>query len=294
MCDLGIKQLLQELRLSDVNGWEPIHDGFGTRPSGARDAPRRAGDLPCPVCGCLIILVRRELVTEAYNLSDVAIYQALEHNSLCIALGEVSSRTTGTAGTPEDLRRWQGLLWHVYGVAFAVVTDGAIGEWCPAEFPEPAPESLRSELSCIADKAAEALRRARREGTIPVGCSSRDTEPEVLRVLEPVFKPFGYLPSRRLPAKAPYHGVRGQLPDGAFMKRRDGTKFAIEVKVDEDWDHPLVSSLIDLLGYDAVLLVRVPPSALDRAADVRDLIAVAERKLEETGRARFIYVWPGR
>lgn len=78
--------------------------------------------------------------------------------------------------------------------------------------------------------------------------------------------------------------------DLLYSKSGHGT-IAVEVKVDEDWEHPICEPLGDLLEHNAVINIRVPFGQDKLDAGTRSLVSEAEHMLEASGRAGFIYVW---
>ena len=242
-------------------------------------------------------MVTRLLESTGYNLPDAAVYQRLCFDSPGVALGWVKPNADNPPN--RDIRgRWQGLMWHVYDVAFVDVVNGEVKEFCPEEewgIGEPPPE-----LSDIVLHLQEPLKQARREGRIPIGHSSRDTEPALLPIVSPVFREYGYEVDKQEMQKVKTGFWCGFKLDLLYRRPKDNSTIAIEVKVNDDWEHPINQPLKNLLHRNAVLNIRVPPE-LDKLAckdkklihsPAWGLVKKAQDKLKDTGRAAFVYVWP--
>ncbi len=294
MCQQGVKAFVQKLSGQDIGNlehrrWEGVRDGFGPRDSSVVELSVEI----CPRCNKSFPIVRRVLESCAYNLPDVAVYQRFRFRSPGVALGlVVKGRTTN----PDKYRpgkamrgRWQGLMWSVYQVAFLDVVEGVVGEFCPAK--DWAIGDPPANLDQIAQDARHALCVARRQRSIPVGTDSTATEDEVGDVLAPVFDKCGYKALKKKSLPAFWWGPGHQL-DLVYGDETEQSRIAIEVKVTEDWDHPICEPLGDLMGHNAVLNIRVPPDQDELDKETRELVTKAESMLEATGRARFIYVWP--
>jgi len=83
-----------------------------------------------------------------------------------------------------------------------------------------------------------------------------------------------------------------RLLDLLYRTSAGQNSIAVEVKVDEDWGHPVCQPLGYLLEHNAVLTIRVPKQKDQLDKETRRLVTKAESMLARTGRASFIYVWP--
>lgn len=306
MCHEDVRAFVEDLRTEDLSRFakgcgRAITDGFGVRKRSGNAASELFEEI-CDEGGKRFPVVTRLLESTGYNLPDAAVYQRLCFDSPGVALGWVKPN----AGDPpnRDIRgRWQGLMWHVYDVAFVDVVNGKVKEFCPEEdwgIGEPPPQ-----LANIVADLQEPLEQARRDGCIPVytqkhpNGDSKATEPLVQEILTCVLREYGYQfagSHTRVPAF--WWGTGHQL-DLLYRSPSQGT-IAIEVKVNEDWDHPICEPLGDLMGHNGVINIRVPPE-LDKL-ECKDkklihspawgLVKKAQRKLKDTDRAGFVYVWP--
>jgi len=292
MCREGVRAFVRKLQdegVSDLEqrDWCTVADGFGD----GKGPPDLLIER-CPLCNEPFPVVKRVLESVAYNFPDVAAYQRLRLDAPCLALGYVTSKTTqkwNPDNYPSLRERWQGLLWHVYDVAFVDVHNGVVGEFCPVE--NWGVGTTPVELADIVADLRELLRQARREGRIPVGTSSESTECAISQVVVPVLcDEYEYEFAGMHNQEASFWcGFRVDL---LYRRRRDGSTLAIEVKVNEDWGHPINQPLKNLLHRNAVLGIRVPSEKDHLDRQTRALATKAESMLEATGRAAFIYVWP--
>jgi len=293
MCEQGVCQLAERaadlLRRPD-HEWVPVHDGFGTAPSRAQNAPRKLL-AECPAgCGNKIPVLRRVLISCEYNLPDAAIYQAISHEGPCLAIGEVVADKTNVGAGPGQWRKWQGLLWDLYRVAFVCVGPEAAADFQPETVPSC--DRCASVLNDVVNAIQPELDKARSEGRIPAAApqhKERATQPEIMPILSRALGRHGYDKTDQTTLDAPYWPHRG--PDIPY-RRPDGHAIAVELKVDSDWDHPLNQEVADLLEYHAVLHVRVPPGSRHSASDAEAEIRKAQRKLEDAGRGRFMCIGP--
>ncbi len=308
MCREGVNAFVQNLQAHDFREWASQHhwasirDGFGTR----KQEPTVLCTATCGICNKSFPIVKRVLESSAYNLPDAVVYQRLRLSSPGVALGQVvKGRTTSPdkyAPSEHVRQRWQGLMWSVYQVAFVDVCGDAVGPFYPTEnWGIGAPPTNLDE---IAADARAALHLARHAGSIPVGTDSRATEDQVGDVLAPImFDRYGYKALKSWNQKKnKYVYVRKSVPafwwgtghqlDLLYQNEGEQSSIAIEVKVTEDWDHPICEPLGDLIGHNAVLNIRVPTQEdqLDKAT--RQLVTKAETMLEATGRAKFMCIWP--
>jgi hypothetical protein len=143
-------------------------------------------------------------------------------------------------------------------------------------------------LDEIRDALKLALQRARGSGCIPRGTSSRATTLALKPFCCSVLQEFGYgQEAPRAVADGPYFH-----PTPDLVYRGSAGTIAIEIKVEEDWDHPLGQALGYLLEHQAVLHIRVPAGDRHGIPDALPMITEAEKRLECTGRARFMCIWP--
>ncbi len=297
MCREGVRAFVQELRTEDLSRFAkgrgcPIVQGFGVRKKAGKAACELFEET-CSECGERFRVVTRVLDSEAYNLPDAAVYQRLCFDSPGVALGWVKSDAEDPPN--RDIRqRWQGLLWHVYDVAFVDVHDGVVGEFCPEE--DWGVGDPLGELQEVVVETEEVLSAARVDGRIPVRTErhpdgdSTATEEALRPILTRVLGGYGYR----------FAGTHNRAIgfwcgfdlDLLYDRQKDQSTIAIEVKVTEDWEHPINQPLKNLLHRNAVLGIRVPSEKdrLDR--QTRGLATKAESMLEDTGRAGFICVWP--
>ncbi len=291
MCQEGVRQFAEQLQDQDIRGLLSdtpayVRGGFGP---GKGQVELFIGC--CPTCRRQFPILKRDLVSEAYNLPDAAIYQRLRFQAPCLALGCVTEKTTSSrdpARHPGLRQRWQGLLWHVFEVAFVDVREDIVGEFSPNH--QWAAGQVIPELSDIADQASEALVRAGGGGNIP-RCSSPKTEIAIDEVLSPIMNSFGYHAScSSTMVHAFWWGHRLDL----LYEKRDSGTISFEVKVDEDWDHPLGEPLANLLGHNAVINVRVAPNGDRLDPNTREYVCRGEELVQRTGRAEFIYIWSRR
>ncbi len=305
MCREGVRAFVKKLQEEGIGDleqrdWCTVADGFGDGEGPAELLIER-----CPLCNEPFPIVKRVLESVAYNFPDVAAYQRLRLDAPCLALGYVTSKTTqkwNPDNYPSLRERWQGLLWHVYDVAFVDVRNGRVDEFCPEEdwgVGDPSPQ-----LANIVADLREPLERALRDGCIPVYTQQRPegdskaTEPVIEEILTPVLCKYGY----RF-AGSQVWGIGfwcGFYLDLLYDCEKDQSSIGIEVKVNEDWNHPINQPLKNLLCRNAVLNIRVPPE-LDKL-ECKDkklvyspawgLVKKAQDKLKDAGRAAFVYVWP--
>jgi len=296
MCREGIRALVTKLQHQGVRDleerdWRPVVDGFGDG-----EGPAELLIETCPVCNEPLPIVKRVLQSDAYNFPDVAAYQRLRLDAPCFALGYVTSKTTqkwNPENHPSLRERWQGLMWYVYDVAFVDVQDGAVGAFCPVANWW-GDKVLVGELPNIVAGLQEPLKQARRDGRIPV-CTqqrpkgdSKATEPVVEEILTPVLCTHGYQF-----AGTQTWGIGfwcGFYLDLLYRREKDQSSLGVEVKVGEDWKHPINQPLKNLLSRNAVLNIRVPADEDPLNQEARRLVTEAEGVLEGTGRAAFIYV----
>jgi hypothetical protein len=242
----------------------------------------------CQICHKKFPVVGRWLETERYNLPDTAVYRQLLSDTPCVALGWVKLDTgkEKPEPSPELRKRWQGIMWNVYRVAFLDVREGEVGQFCPSSSwgkgdPLPELDSMESSLKRL-------LFEARKKGDIPVDESSRKTERALKEILSPELEEkYGYELARQKSIQAFWWTHK---PDLLYTKS-DGSTLAVEVKVNEDWKHPINEPLACLLEHNAVLNIRIPPRGDRLDAKVRKVVKKAEDKLESTGRAKFMYIW---
>jgi len=296
MCREDVRAFVEELRTEDLSRFakgcgRAIVDGFGIRKQRG-NAACELFEETCSEGGERFPVVTRLLESTGYNLPDAAVYQRLCFDSPAVALGWVVPGKTTVRYPPDKVmrQRWQGLMWHVYDVAFVDVVDGKVKEFCPEEdwgIGEPPPE-----LSDIVLHLQEPLKQARREGRVPIGHSSRDTEPALLPIASPVFREYGYEVDKQEIRKVKTGFWCGFKLDLLYRRPKDNSTIAIEVKVTEDWEHPINQPLKNLLYRNAVLGIRVPSEKDRLQRQTRILATKAESMLEATGRAAFIYVWP--
>jgi len=291
MCREGVRAFVSKLQdqgTSDLEqgDWCAVVDGFGHGKGSSQLLIET-----CPVCREPFPIVKRVLQSDAYNLPDVAVYHRLRLGAPCVALGEVTSKTTASRDPdnhPSLRAHWQGLMWYVYDVAFVDVVNGKVKEFCPQEdwgIGGPPPE-----LSDIVVHLQEPLKQGRREGRIPVGSKSVPTEPVIEEILTPVLCKYGYqFAGSQVCGSGFWCGFKLDL---LYRRPKDNSTIGIEVKVREDWEHPINQPLKNLVHRNAVLGIRVPSEKdpLDRQR--RALATKAESMLEATGSAAFVYVWP--
>lgn len=292
MCQTGVRECLDRLRGQDVTAfrpgeWRAVFDGFGE----GRGRPELLED-ECPACGEKLFLIRRHLDSVGFNLPDAAVYQGLRVGAPCMALGMVEPGVTTMSRRPsaDVRRRWQGMLWDCFNVAFVDVEGGHAGEFAPEE--EWGFGDKLSELPAIAGSLRTALQDARRAGDIGRTDDSRATEAALEHVLAPVFARHGFrfiARDRSIPIIRAFWW--GHYPDLLF-EAPDRRSLAVEVKVTEDWEHPLGEPLACLLAHNAVVNVRVSIQADPVPPSVRSLVGRAEDALRASGRAEFIYVEP--
>jgi hypothetical protein len=293
MCETGINVLIELFKDAKVgsyktSSWVAVADGFGEHAG----APRFMEE-DCPTCGQPVALVKRTLESVAYNLPDAAVYQRLKSKNSCIALGLVIPGKTTMKWQPEQevRRRYQGMLWSVYQVAFVDVVDDVpqpfepLRDWGHGE--------VLQDLGPLATELTAALKIAMREKMIPVYKStgkgdSRGTEQRMWPIVSPILRERGYEFTAGDMQTAGIHSCWwSHHPDAVYMSS-SGNTLGIEVKVTEDWDHPVNQPLADLLNHNAVLNVRVGKEDDRRSFENRRLSAEAETLLSATGRAAFI------
>jgi len=304
MCEQGVLQLARNLSGSSFaplakKDWLETGNGFTS-------GGYAVGLLfeTCPACGEQVRILKRPFASGAYNLPDTAIYHRLRFGQPCIALGIVDEEKTTLgqdpdAKDPEIRPRWQGLLWHVYQVAFLDVgLDKKIGafkprkEWWVGPRPDNLPE-LADEFRSMLIEARDA-RKIEIPKPGPRGYST-PTAGEIERTLTPRLREprYGY----QLVGTEQWIDVFwwGRKID-ILYRRRDDPKMAlgIEVKVKEDWRLPLGQPLGTLPAHSAVVNIRVPlkEDRGPRDLEVRRCILRAEAILEGTGRAAFLSVDP--
>jgi len=298
MCREGVRGFVKELRSQDLSRFakgcgRAIVDGFGVRQRSGNAACELFFEETCSEFEKPFPIVTRVLESSGYNLPDAAVYQGLCIDSPGVALGWV--KPDGGDPPNRDIRgRWQGLMWHVYDVAFVDVVNGEVKEFCPEEdwgIGEPPPH-----LANIVADLQEPLQQARRNGCIPVytqkhpNGDSKATEPVIEQILTRVLHKYGYQF-----AGSQVSGIGfwcGFDVDLLYQRQEDRSFLAIEVKVNDDWDHPINQALKNLLHRNAVLGIRVPSEKDHLDRQTRALATKAESMLEATGRAAFIYVWP--
>jgi hypothetical protein len=297
MCRLGVAAFIGGLSGQDVGSlgdrsWRPALDGFG-------DASGTAALVQdtCKHCGRPFPIVKRTLESCAFNLPDAAIYHGLRLRAPCVALGfVVPGKTTASRRPALQLRRrWQGLMWHIYQVAFLDVEDGAIGEFCPDQAWAVGSQSAQ-ELQRISADIEVCLREARRARTIPAYNSngigdSRATEALLESILSPLLHQKHGYEFAGMDRGAPIIEVFwwGHYLD-LLYRRPGGATLAIEVKVTEDWEHPLGEPLGCLLQHNAVINIRVSSQEDQLDRTTRQLVQEAETMLANTGRASFLCV----
>lgn len=289
MCQQGVLAAIERIQaegLSGISGlaWAKVADGFGRRGFG-RYNPELAS-LHCPICHEALPLIRRALISESFNLPDAAVYQRLVAARPAIALGHVTEKTTSSRRPTESVRgKWQSLLWDVYHVAFVDVEGEHLGAlsvgkpWAKGAIPPT--------LQPIVADCGAALASARAEGGIPLQSSNttRDALPAILA--EPMAR-HGFV----------YAGKEAPVPmfwwqhaaDLAYQNRSSGLSLAIEVKVDEDREHPINQPLADLLSHNAVLNLRIPARGAGLEHDAARHAKQAEKLLEATGRVAFLVI----
>lgn len=276
--------------LSQIGPWRPAFDGFG---EGA--GPVAIAEAKCPLCDRSLPIIRRTLESGAYNLPDAAVYRRLLSGSYCIALGDaIPNKTTPSRRPGPTVRsRWQGMLWHVYQVAFLDVVGNEIGPFEPAD--EWAIGRPPDQLEMITDRLRSELRAARSGGNIPAykpngDGDSRETERRLQPILTRVLESWSY----RFVASDRQTGIIPAFWWGHYVdllyKRGDGDTLSVEVKVKEDWEHPVNEPLGALLRDNAVLNIRVGTQGDNRSPETRRLVAEAESRLSPTGRAVFLHI----
>jgi len=292
MCESGVGEVITGLATTGVASldsgvWESIADGFSPRSS--RTGEPSLTELSCPQCPGKVPIVRRTLISGAYNLPDAVVYQRLKRGVPAIALGVVDpgpSRTTMSRRPGDRVREaWQSLMWEVYHVALVDVEHGRLGQFIPRaswEVGQPIPDfrGLIHKLQAVMDKA-------RRNGEIPQRNSPLTCQ-ALTPVIEPVLKSHGFHFDgfeRGSPAFWWWHPV-----DMLFRLEDGRGTLAIEGKVDEDWEHPINQPLAALLGHNAVINVRIPTHADRLDSETRRLVDQAEALLAATDRAAFMVV----
>ncbi len=297
MCEEGVRALLKEMADKGAgHPWkssqEKTGDGFVAEGKGTAIERER---LSCPFCRDYIPLLSRVLRSDAYNLPDSAIYHALRYGLPCIALGRVEPPTTNVKTRPTDQirRRWQGMLWHTFRVAFTDLEGDQVGSYAPVENWGIGSPAVDLKELCAA--AEPVLREAKKRGAIPklkAGRREGDsvaTEPEIERLLTPVFGRFGY---KCQDSGHTMFGFWWRRNTDILYRHEDGSTLAVEVKADEvnDWKLPLGQPLGNLLAHSAVINIRVPHKPDPRPEDIKRFVEVAEGMLADTGRAGFLYV----
>jgi hypothetical protein len=188
--------------------------------------------------------------------------------------------------SPDVRKRWQGLMWEVYEVAFLDVREGKVGQFCPSsnwQKGDPPPE-----LDDIERGLERLLLEARKKSVIPVGKNSRETECALKEILSPELEKYGYKPIPERPSiQAFWWTHRLDL----LCTKSDGSTLAVEVKVNEDWEHPINEPLACLLEHNGVLNIRIPLGRDKLGPKIRGRVTEAENRLERTGRAKFMYIW---
>src|SRR3989442_521085 len=99
MCETGVDDFLEKLRREGIGAlpggvWESVADGF--RPRSSRAGEPALLEHPCPRCQGKLAVVRRSLISEAYNLPDAAVYQRLKRGTPCVAMALVDPRPKRT------------------------------------------------------------------------------------------------------------------------------------------------------------------------------------------------------
>jgi hypothetical protein len=273
--------------------WEGRHDGFG-EPKRPTRVLQRA--LVPPGAKCSIL--RRKLDVENYCLPDAAIYEAVRNGCAqpTVAIlqldGKYRSRFKDRDRMHVDsLRRWQAMLWDLYAVISLVEKGDIIDPFDRAEsWGEGEPFPRLKDITKTIDRA---VRAAVKKGELPIIKKGRGdsvaTEEPLGRVLSGPLRDKHRL-SRvdKWTTQAP-----GWCHDTDLAFADDeGRSLAIEVKVEENWDHPLGEPLACLLGYNAVVNVRMRHTDDRVEKKVRALITSAERELVDRGRAGFVYQPP--
>ena len=302
MCQDGIPAILQRLDGLDTcqirDQGRPILDGFGEPGEKGSTLPRLSG-ARCSACGGRVPIVLRSLSSEGFNLPDAAVYQRLRYDSPVIAVGCVAdedcvarrcvtkSATTVRRWEPsESVRsRWQGMLWHVYQVAFVDHAHGRIGDFAPAAtWGRGDPPG---QLPVLAAAIDQVLTEARQRSTIAVRRSSRDTEDTIEVLLTPVMAAHGYrLRGRHLTVMGFWQGPQ---PDFTWQ-HVTGHTVSFEAKVTEDWEHPVCQPLANLLEHNAMVNIRVPAEPDQLTRMTRSIVDRAEQMLVATSRAAFLTI----
>jgi len=300
-CRRGVLDLVRQLTEKEVKDvqkclaedWETLSDGFTPDESSSSEASQLRLE-PCPRCGRALPVVKRVLVSEAWFLPESAVCRRLRQGAPRVALGlVVPGRTTMGKRPSESIRsRLQGVMWHVYDVALVDVEEGRLGalvprsDWAVGEPVEGFAERVEA--------MAAALREARRLGQIP-RATSTETEKAVHQALLPVLSDFEGGP--RLPGEPKTYDAfwSGRKWDLLYRERGARRRMGIEVKTQEDWEHPLGHPVCYLGAFDCMVTVRVPPGGdspvRKHGQKPREHVTRAEHMLAATGRAAFIYVW---
>jgi hypothetical protein len=186
------------------------------------------------------------------------------------------------------------MMWNVYQVVFLDVSNGIIREFEPTmDWGLGQPPDR---FDAIVTEIDLASRNAFAQGNLPGrklngAGDSRATEELLERILSPILERYGYFflardrKTRIIPAFWWGHWV-----DILYRNRETDHSLNIEVKVTEDWNHPIDEPLAGLLRDSAVINVRVGNEGNRRSSAVKDLVSRAEGLLEGTGRVRFLYV----
>jgi hypothetical protein len=295
VCKRGVRQFAGGLQGKEIDTlpseqWISHIECFGAHLSAGRLMHK-----PCPICSKPFPIIERPLQSENYNLPDAAVYQRLFSDSPCIALGTVTEKTTlGRKPTQSIRSRWQGMIWSIYQVIFLDVVNGIIGEFEPTTDwglgqPPDRFDPMVTEIEL-------ASRNAYEHGTLPGrklngAGDSRATEELLERISSSILEKYGY----SFVARDRRTGIIpafwwGHWVDILYRKRETGDSLSIEVKVTEDWNHPINEPLAGLLRDSAVINVRVGNQGNRRSSAVQDLVSRAVGLLEETGRVRFLHV----
>jgi hypothetical protein len=176
-------------------------------------------------------------------------------------------------------------MWDVYRIAFVDVEDDSLGEFRPKpkwEVGQPIPDfgELINELQA-------AMEKARRDDAIP-----RRNSVSTCKALRPVITPVLEGHGLRFDGfEKGRHAFWWWHPVDMLYRQMDGRgTLAIEVKVDEDWEHPINQPLAGLLAHNAVINVRIPTQGERFDPETRRIAAEAEALLSATGRAAFMVV----